>query len=78
MSAPLLAIEDAALALSDDERADLASKLIRSLPRPHGSSADSPDFEIELERRMAAYEAGQTTADDWNTVRGRLEVALER
>ena len=76
MSMPAFPIEDAALALPATERADLAYKLLRSLGPPPGSDADSPQFEAELERRMAAYDAGQTTASDWDDVSKRLEQAL--
>jgi putative addiction module component (TIGR02574 family) len=78
MSVPVFEVEDAAMALSDAQRADLAYKLLRSLPPASGSDADSPAFETELERRMAAYDAGQTTADDWDVVRGRLQAVLEK
>ena len=76
MSVPSFDIEGAALALADDQRADLAYKLLRSLPPPPGSDVDSPEFPAELDRRMAAYEAGETTADDWDVVAARLKQSL--
>jgi hypothetical protein len=42
-----------------------------------GGDADSPRFEDELERRMAAYDAGQTTADNWEMVREGLQQVLK-
>lgn len=70
-------IFDNALALGDDERAALAYRLLQSLKPPGVISEDESSFGDELRRRSAAYDAGQTTADDWETVSQRLRAALE-
>ena len=54
----------AALSLTDSERADLAYQLLQSLRPADVLSEENPDYHHELERRMAAYEAGETTASD--------------
>ena len=70
-------IYDAALLLPEASRADLAYRLLQSLKPPKAWSEDAPGFEAELERRIQAYEAGETTADDWANVSRRLREALE-
>jgi putative addiction module component (TIGR02574 family) len=70
-------IYDAALSLADDERADLAYKLLQSLKPPSILSADTPELEGEVERRIAAYEAGEASADDWDNTSARLRRALQ-
>ena len=69
---------DAALGLSDEDRASLAYRLLQSL-RPPGVCSDSdPGFERELERRVADYESGKTDASDWDDVASRLREALDQ
>lgn len=70
-------IYDNALALGDDERAALAYRLLQSLKPPGVITEDEPSFVDELQRRSAAYDAGQTTADDWEAVSQRLRAALD-
>ena len=70
-------ILDAALSLPPGERADLAYRLLQSLKPPGVWSIDDPAFDAELERRMAAYESGQTPAEDWETVSERVRQALK-
>lgn len=67
---------DAALTMSADRRADLAYQLLLSLPQPSGSASDGNDFESELDRRVAAYEAGDSAASDWKDVSARIQSAL--
>jgi hypothetical protein len=74
MNEPGSNLENAALSLSDVERADLA---ICSLPPAPGLEAESTQFESELERRMAAYDAGQTSADDSDAAMARVRQALD-
>jgi putative addiction module component (TIGR02574 family) len=38
---------------------------------------DKPDFFDELDLRVESYEAGETTASDWEEVAARLRQALE-
>ena len=61
-------IFDATLGLSDDERAKLAQQLLQTLKPSGVSSADDSAFEAELDRRVADYEAGKTSASDWDDV----------
>jgi len=66
----------AALSLSDEERAGVAYRLLQSLTPPAVMSDDDPALHTELERRASAYEAGQTSASDWEQVSKRLRDAL--
>ncbi len=71
-------IFDAAFSLPDNTRADLAFQLLQTLKGSEGLSEDDPELADELERRVQAYEAGQTTADDWEVVAGRLQQEFEQ
>jgi putative addiction module component (TIGR02574 family) len=68
---------DLALSLPEGERAQLAYRLMQSLKPPAAFSAEDPTFEDELERRADAYEAGETSAADWDTAAERLRQAFE-
>lgn len=70
-------IYDAALALNPQERAGLAYKLLQTLKPAGVWGEDDPNLPGELERRVLAFERGETTADDWETVSGRINEALE-
>lgn len=63
---------DAALNLSDVERANLAYQLLQSLKPPTVIREGDAGFEVELERRVADYDAGRTKASDWDEVAARL------
>jgi putative addiction module component (TIGR02574 family) len=41
-------------------------------------SAEDPGFAMELDRRVDAYEAGETSASDWDDVSARLRQALDK
>jgi putative addiction module component (TIGR02574 family) len=69
---------DAALGLSDADRASLAYRLLQSLRPPGGCSDTDPRFELELERRVADYESGKTQASEWIDVASRLREALDK
>lgn len=69
---------DAALSLSDTQRAGLAYQLLCSLKPPTAISGDNPAFEAELERRVETYESGQSAASDWQDVSQRIRDALAR
>jgi putative addiction module component (TIGR02574 family) len=78
MSTNLSQVFDAALGLSDEDRASLAYRLLQSL-RPPGVCSDIDlGFERELERRVADYDSGKTEASDWDDVASRLREALEQ
>ena len=67
---------DAALSLSDVERATLAYQLLQSL-KPPATIRDMDDkLEEELEKRVADYDAGKTQASNWEDVAARLQRAL--
>ena len=70
-------VYDAALSMPDGDRADLAYRLLQSLKAPAVSSEDDPGFEDQLERRVRAYETGETSASDWDSVAARLRQALD-
>lgn len=67
---------DAALTMPEDRRADLAYQLLLSLPQPSGSAISADDFESELDRRVNAYDAGDSVASDWKDVSARIQSAL--
>lgn len=67
-----------ALALPEHSRAELAYRLLQSLKPPRGLSAEEPGFAAELDRRVDAYEAGETSASDWDDVSARLRQALDK
>ena len=64
------------LALPEESRAELAYQLLQSLKPPAALSDEEPGFSAELERRVEAYEAGETAASDWDDVSARLRQAL--
>ena len=76
MSLPSSQVHEAALALPVAERAELAYELLQSLKPPTGTSEDSPGFEDELQRRVQAFESGETSAADWEGVSARLRQAM--
>lgn len=67
-----------ALALPEESRAELAYQLLQSLKPPAILSDTEPQFSAELERRVEAYEAGETSASDWDEVAGRMRQALQK
>jgi putative addiction module component (TIGR02574 family) len=68
---------NAAMSLPEEQRADLASRLLESLASPTGLSEDAPDFYNELDRRARAYDQGESGASDWDSVSARLHAALK-
>jgi putative addiction module component (TIGR02574 family) len=69
-------VREAALSLPEPERADLAYGLILSL-KPAGLLEEgTEEFAMELERRVQAYEAGETVAEEWETVLNRIRREL--
>ena len=63
-----------ALALPDEERADLAAQLIASLDSPEveDPATIGTVWAAELERRARRVLSGEPPAADWDTVRGRV------
>ncbi len=64
-----------ALALPDDQRAELATRLLQSLDRVVDPDAEEA-WAIEIERRCAALDAGEAVTVDWHDVRRRIEKEL--
>ena len=63
------------LSLPEDERAEIAARLIESLD--HGAEANVDEaWAAEIERRCAALDAGEAVASDWADVRRRIESQL--
>jgi putative addiction module component (TIGR02574 family) len=76
MSTDSTFVFDAALNLSDDDRASLAYQLLQSL-KPAGIRTEcDPQLDEELERRLNAYESNQSGASDWQDVVPRLRQIL--
>ena len=63
---------DEALDLPDNERAELAARLIESLDAAAEDDVDAA-WAAEIERRCAALDSGEAVASDWSEVRARIE-----
>ena len=72
MTKPMTSVLADALRLDDDARAELAAELLASLDGPADPDA-GPAWEQEIQRRIAAIEAGQITLEPWDEVRRRIE-----
>ncbi|RIK76400.1 MAG: hypothetical protein DCC67_13980 [Planctomycetota bacterium] len=76
MSTGHVDILNAALALSEGERAAIAFELLHSLKPPMALSEDDPALFEELDRRMDAYERDSSTAQDWKDVSSGVKQML--
>ena len=63
------------LSLPEDQRAELAVRLLQSLDREIDPDAEEA-WSAEIERRCAAVDAGEITLADWHDVRRRIEKEL--
>ena len=72
MKKPLAAVLADALRLDDEARAALAAELLGSLDGPADPDAESA-WDAEIERRIAAIEAGTIQLESWEQVRQRIE-----
>jgi putative addiction module component (TIGR02574 family) len=61
-----------ALRLDTNERAEVAAELLASLDGPADPDAEAA-WAAEIERRVAALEAGTVTLEPWEDVRRRIE-----
>ncbi len=68
---------DAALLLSDDERANLASELLASLDGEPDADWES-GWLAELDRRVEVAKQRGETGSDWQTARARILAELAR
>ncbi len=75
MSIDLPSIFAVALTLPDNERADLAFQLLNSLPVPGPNERDL-QLDGELERRLAEFDSGSSTASSIDEVSERMRSAL--
>ena len=61
-----------ALRLEPDSRADVAAELLASLDGPADRDAEAA-WDAEIERRIAAIEAGTVRLEPWADVKRRIE-----
>jgi putative addiction module component, TIGR02574 family len=61
-----------ALRLAPETRAELAAELLASLDGPGDPDAEAA-WDDEIERRIAAIEAGTIQLEPWQTVKQRIE-----
>ena len=61
-----------ALRLEPETRAELASELLASLDGPADPDAEAA-WDAEIERRIAAIEAGTIHLEPWTAVKRRIE-----
>jgi putative addiction module component (TIGR02574 family) len=62
----------AALNLSEQERAEIAARLLESLDEAEQDDVDEA-WAREIERRCAALDSGEAVTSDWNEFRSRIE-----
>jgi len=72
MTKPAEAVLAEALRLDPDARAQLAAELLASLDGPGDPDAESA-WQVEIERRVAALEAGNLKLESWKDVKKRIE-----
>ena len=72
MTKPAQALLADALRLDPDARAALAAELLASLDGPADPDAESA-WNAEIERRVAAIEAGTVRLEPWEHVKRRIE-----
>ena len=72
MSKPMKSVLPDALRLDEDTRAELAAELLASLDGPADSDA-AQAWDDEIDRRIAAIEAGHIALEPWDEIRRRIE-----
>ncbi len=72
MTKPINSVLADALRLDDDSRAELAAELLASLDGPADPDAAAA-WDAEIDRRIAAIEAGRVALEPWDDVRRRIE-----
>jgi len=63
---------DDALRLPEQQRAEMATRLLESLDEADLSDVDDA-WAAEIERRCAAVDTGDSVTSDWNEFRRRIE-----
>jgi putative addiction module component (TIGR02574 family) len=71
-------ILDAALQLTDSERAEIAAILTDSIGDGSSPEEVQASWLAEAKRRLAAYERGETTAVDFDEMMERLRARVRR
>lgn len=61
-----------ALRLQPDARAELAAELLASLDGPTDTDAEAA-WDAEIDRRVAAIEAGTIALEPWSELKRRIE-----
>ena len=61
-----------ALRLEPDSRAEVAAELLASLDGPRDPDAEAA-WNVEIERRIAAVEAGTVRRESWAELKHRIE-----
>jgi putative addiction module component (TIGR02574 family) len=64
-----------ALRLDASERAQLAAELLGSLSGPSDPQAEAA-WDVEIDRRLAAIEAGTAELEPWESVKRRIETEI--
>jgi putative addiction module component (TIGR02574 family) len=77
MVKPLASVLAEALRLDEEARAELAAELLASLEGPGDPDAERA-WDAEIERRIAAIEAGTMPLEPWEQVRRRIEKDILR
>ena len=72
MVKPMTSVLADALRLDDNARAELAAELLASLDGPADPDAGEA-WDKEIERRIAAIEAGHIALEPWDEIRRRIE-----
>jgi len=72
MSKPTQSVFADALRLEPETRAELAAELLASLDGPADQDAEAA-WDAEIERRIAAIEAGAIRLEPWVDVKRRIE-----
>jgi len=72
MAKPMASVLADALRLDNEARAELAAELLASLEGPADPDAERA-WDAEIERRIAAIEAGTMPLEPWEKVRRRIE-----
>ena len=70
-------VYEAAMALAEEERAELASRLLESLPQDTPSQLH-PAWAEEIRRQLAQVDSGEVTPIPWAEVKRRAWDAIDR
>ena len=77
MSTETLNILNAALALPEAARLEIAHRILESVKPATALGEDDADFAAELGRRISRYQSGETEAAPWEVVRERIRSRLD-